>query len=143
MENCWINTTGTPANGVRAVFGTPLASGFKRVNCYYPNTLTYNTTSDDHGMARPMPAAAFNNGTVAYDLNGFYLYKRYNNTKTGAGQPHTFYTINTDGTLSDPTTKNYVENNATYCSSGIANIYVTDNVDYGGYVEQRYGDGDF
>ena len=143
VENCWINTTGTPANGVRAVFGTPLASGFKRVNCYYPNTLTYNTTSDDHGMARPMPAAAFNNGTVAYDLNGFYLYKRYNNTKTGAGQPHTFYTINTDGTLSDPTTKNYVENNATYCSSGIANIYVTDNVDYGGYVEQRYGDGDF
>ena len=143
VENCWINTTGTPANDVRAVFGTPLASGFKRVNCYYPNTLTYNTTDDNHGMARPMPEAAFYNGTVAYDLNGFYLYKRYNNTKTGAGQPHTFYTINTDGTLSDPTTKNYVENNATYCSSGIANIYVTDNVDYGGYVEQRYGDGDF
>ena len=143
VENCWINTTGTPENGVRAVFGTPLASGFKRVNCYYPNTLTYNTESDGHGMARPMPAAAFYNGTVAYDLNGFYLYKRYNNTKTGAGQPHTFYTINADGTLSDPTTKNYVENNATYCSSGIANIYATDEVDYGGYVEQRYGDGDF
>ena len=143
VENCWINTTGTPANGVRAVFGTPLASGFKRVNCYYPNTLTYNTTDDNHGMARPMPEAAFYNGTVAYDLNGFYLYKRYNNTKTGAGQPHTFYTINTDGTLSDPTTKNYVENNATYCSSGIADIYRTGAVDYGGYVEQRYGDGDF
>ena len=143
VENCWINTTGTPANGVRAIFGTPLASGFKRVNCYYPNTLTYNTTDDNHGMARPMPEAAFYNGTVAYDLNGFYLYKRYNNTKTGAGQPHTFYTINTDGTLSDPTTKNYVENNATYCSSGIADIYRTGAVDYGGYVEQRYGDGDF
>ena len=143
VENCWINTTGTPANGVRAVFGTPLASGFKRVNCYYPNTLTYNTTDDNHGMARPMPEAAFYNGTVAYDLNGFYLYKRYNNTKTGAGQAHTFYTINSDGTLSEPTTKNYVENNATYCSSGIADIYRTGAVDYGGYVEQRYGDGDF
>lgn len=143
VENCWINTTGTPDGSVHAVFGTPLASGFKRVNCYYPETLNYNTTDDSHGLARKMPAAAFYNGTVAYDLNGFYLYKRYNNTKTGAGQPHTFYTINTDGTLSDPTTKNYVENNATYCSSGIANIYVTDNVDYGGYVEDRFADGDF
>ncbi len=143
VENCWINTTGTPDGSVHAVFGTPLASGFKRVNCYYPETLNYNTTDDSHGLARKMPEAAFYNGTVAYDLNGFYLYKRYNNTKTGTGQPHTFYTINTDGTLSDPTTKNYVENNATYCSSGIANIYVTDNVDYGGYVEDRFADGDF
>ena len=81
---------------------------------------------------------------MAYDLNGFYLYKRYNNTKTGSGLAHTFYTINTDGTLSAPQTKNYVEQNATYCSSGIEGIYTTkDNVDYGGYVEKRYADGDF
>ena len=145
VENCWINTSATsgfPA-GVKAVFGNPTAKGKKIVNCYYPEGLAYSTTDDTHGLARPMPQAAFYNGTVAYDLNGFYLYKRYNNTKTGAGQPHTFYTINTDGTLSEPTTKNYVENNAIYCSSGIADIYRTGAVDYGGYVEQRYGDGDF
>ena len=145
VENCWINTSATsgfPA-GVKAVFGNPTAEGKKIVNCYYPEGLAYSTTDDNHGMARPMPEAAFYNGTVAYDLNGFYLYKRYNNTKTGSGQAHTFYTINSDGTLSEPTTKNYVENNATYCSSGIADIYRTGAVDYGGYVEQRYGDGDF
>ena len=145
VENCWINTSATsgfPA-GVKAVFGNPTAKGKKIVNCYYPEGLAYSTTDDTHGLARPMPQAAFYNGTVAYDLNGFYLYKRYNNTKTGAGQAHTFYTINSDGTLSEPTTKNYVENNATYCSSGIADIYRTGAVDYGGYVEQRYGDGDF
>ena len=145
VENCWINTSATsgfPA-GVKAVFGNPTAEGKKIVNCYYPEGLAYSTTDGTHGLARPMPQAAFYNGTVAYDLNGFYLYKRYNNTKTGAGQAHTFYTINSDGTLSEPTTKNYVENNATYCSSGIADIYRTGAVDYGGYVEQRYGDGDF
>ena len=145
VENCWINTSATsgfPA-GVKAVFGNPTAKGKKIVNCYYPEGLAYSTTDDTHGLARPMPQAAFYNGTVAYDLNGFYLYKRYNNTKTGVGQPHTFYTINTDGTLSEPTTMNYVENNAIYCSSGIADIYRTGAVDYGGYVEQRYGDGDF
>ena len=145
VENCWINTSATsgfPA-GVNAVFGNPTAEGIKIVNCYYPEGLAYSTTDDTHGLARPMPQAAFYNGTVAYDLNGFYLYKRYNNTKTGAGQAHTFYTINSGGTLSEPTTKNYVENNATYCSSGIADIYKTGAVDYGGYVEQRYGDGDF
>ena len=145
VENCWINTSATsgfPA-GVKAVFGNPTAKGKKIVNCYYPEGLAYSTTDDTHGLARPMPQAAFYNGTVAYDLNGFYLYKRYNNTKTGVGQAHTFYTINSDGTLSEPTTKNYVENNATYCSSGIADIYRTGAVDYGGYVEQRYGDGDF
>ena len=145
VENCWINTSATsgfPA-GVKAVFGNPTAEDIKIVNCYYPEGLAYSTTDDTHGLARPMPQAAFYNGTVAYDLNGFYLYKRYNNTKTGAGQAHTFYTINSDGTLSEPTTKNYVENNATYCSSGIADIYRTGAVDYGGYVEQRYGDGDF
>ena len=137
VENCWINTTGTPASGVKAVFGNPTADGFKRVNCYYPNTLTYNTESDDHGLARPMPAAAFNNGTVAYDLNGFYLFKRYNDKKTESGTAYEYYAINEDGTLTDPQTKHYAEN-ATYCSSGVDGVYLN-----AGYVEDRYADGDF
>ena len=64
VENCWISTTGTPDGSVKAVFGNPTAEGKKIVNCYYPNSLTYNTTSDGHGLARPMPAAAFYNGTT-------------------------------------------------------------------------------
>ena len=138
VENCWINTTGTPASGVKAVFGNPTASGYKRVNCYYPNTLAYNTTSDGHGLARPMPAAAFNNGTVAYDLNGFYLFKRYNDKKTESGTEYKYYAINKeDGTLTEPQTKHYAAN-ATYCSSGVDGVYLN-----AGYVEDRYADGDF
>jgi len=138
VENCWINTTGTPASGVRAVFGNPTADGYKRVNCYYPNTLTYNTASDGHGMARPMPAAAFNNGTVAYDLNGFYLFKRYNDKKTSSGTEYTYYAINKeDGTLTAPQTQHYAAN-AEYCSSGVNGAYLN-----GGYVEDRFADGDF
>ena len=137
VENCWINTTGTPANGVKAVFGTPTAEGFKRVNCYYPNTLAYNAESDGHGMARPMPAAAFYNGTVAYDLNGFYLFKRYNDHGTASGTAYQYYGINEDGTLTEPKTK-YYATNAEYSSSGYTTVYGN-----GGYVEDRYADGDF
>ena len=139
VENCWINTTAENVDNVKAVFGnpTPTESGFKRVNCYYPNTLAYNTTSDGHGLARPMPAAAFNNGTVAYDLNGFYLFKRYNDHETTSGTPYEYYAIKDDGTLTTPQTKHYAAN-ATYCSSGVDNVYLN-----AGYVEDRYADGDF
>ena len=142
VENCWINTTassGFPA-GVKAVFGNPTGSGYKRVNCYYPNTLAYDTTNDNHGMARPMPANAFYNGTVAYDLNGFYLFKRYNDHLVPSGSPaeYKYYAINKeDGTLTEPQTKHYAAN-AEYCSSGVNGVYLN-----GGYVEDRYGDGDF
>ena len=142
VENCWINTTATSGfdANVKAVFGNPTAEGYKRVNCYYPNTLAYDTTNDDHGMARPMPANAFYNGTVAYDLNGFYLFKRYNDHIVPGGSPAEYkhYAINKeDGTLTEPQTKHYTTN-AEYCSSGVQGVYLN-----GGYVEDRYGDGDF
>ena len=139
VENCWINTTGTPASGVKAVFGNPYptASGYKRVNCYYPNTLAYNTTSDGHGLARPMPANDFYNGTVAYDLNGFYLFKRYNDHETASGIDYKYYAINENGTLTDPQTKHYISS-PDYCSSGVDDVYLN-----AGYVEDRYGDGDY
>ena len=140
VENCWINTTATsgfPA-GLHAVFGTPTASGIKRVNCYYPNTLGYSKTDDHHGLARPMPLDDFYNGTVAYDLNGFYLFKRYNDHVAPSGSPvaYKYYTINEDGTRSDPMTQHY-GSNAEYCSSGVG-VYLN-----GGYVEDRFADGDY
>jgi len=137
VENCWISTTGTPNGSVHAVFGAPTASGYKRVNCYYPNTLTYDTSDDGHGLARPMPANAFYNGEVTYDLNGFYLFKRYNDHETASGIDYKYYAINEDGTLTEPKTK-YYATNAEYCSSGFTTVY-----DNGGYVEDRYADGDF
>ena len=143
VENCWINTTATSGfpTGVHAVFGNPTGSGYKRVNCYYPNTLAYDTSDDDHhGLARPMPANAFYNGTVAYNLNGFYLFKRYNDhiAPSGSVTEYKYYAINKeDGTLTEPQTKHYATN-AEYCSSGVQGVYLN-----GGYVEDRYGDGDF
>ena len=139
VENCWINTTGTPDGSVHAVFGTPTADGFKRVNCYYPEGLNYKTSSDGHGLARQLPAAAFYNGTVAYDLNGFYLFKRYNDhiEQTSPDAEYKYYTINSDGTLSAPQTQHYTTD-AEYCSSGFTTVY-----DNGGYVEDRYADGDY
>ena len=142
MENCWINTSATSGFSTKAILGTPAASSRKKVvNCYYQQTKAKtdkNPVGYTASDATPMPDADFYNGTVAYDLNGFYLYKRYNNTLSGEGTAHTFYTINSDGTLSDPQTGNYVEQNAIYCSSGIDGVYTK-----GGYVEDRYADGDF
>ncbi len=135
VENCWINTSATSgfAADVKAVFGKPSDSSRKQtVNCYYPETKDYQP-----GEAVAMPQSTFYNGTVGYDLNGFYLFKRYNDKKTASGTAYKYYTIKNDGTLSTPQTK-YYATNATYSSSGYSTVYPS-----GGYVEQRYADGDF
>ena len=140
VENCWINTTATSGflAGTKAVFGNPTtAEGKKIVNCYYPEGLNYSTTDNDHGLATPMPQQAFYNGTVGYNLNGFYLFKRYNDKEVTSGTEYKYYTIEDNGTLSAPKTKHYATN-ATYCSSGYGTVYPA-----GGYVEQRYTDGDY
>ena len=137
VENCWINTSATSGfdANTKAVFGNPSDTNRKQVvNCYYPQTKGYKT-----GDAVPMPESAFYNGTVGYDLNGFYLFKRYNDheTASGTGTPYKYYTIQDDGTLSTPQTK-YYDTNATYCSSGVDGVYAN-----GGYVEDRYANGDY
>ena len=139
VENCWINTSAASgiSADVKAVFGNPTADGKQIVNCYYPEGLNFSTTDNSRGLARPMPAAAFYNGTVAYDLNGFYLFKRYNDHETASGTAYKYYAINEDGSLTEPLTKHYATN-ADYCSSGYKSVYAS-----GGYVEDRYADGDF
>ena len=140
VENCWINTTATSgfATDVRAVFGKPTATDlYKIVNCYYPETKAYCTEDNGRGLARPMPEASFLNGTVGYDLNGFYLFKRYNDHQNTNGKYYYYYTANDDGTLSAPLTEYYNEASE-YCSSGVDGAYLT-----AGYVEDRYADGDY
>ena len=108
------------------------------VNCYYPVGNEYKVKENaSHGAATQMPVNAFYNGTVAYDLNGFYLFKRYNDKKTTSGTEYKYYTIKADNTLSVPQTKQYTTN-AVYCSSGVDGVYAN-----GGYVEDRYADGDY
>ena len=133
VESCWINTTGTPASGVRAVFGNPTATNDIKqiVNSYYQTGKSYSTTdTGSHGLARAMSDQAFYNGTVAYDLNNFYLYKRYNDgTGTSSGVEYKYWIPGEE----EPQTGHYA-NNIELCSSGYNDIK---------YVEERFKDGDF
>jgi len=135
VESSWINTTGTPDGSARAIFGTPNAgSGYKQiVNSYYQTGKAYSTTdTGNHGLAKPMPDRAFYNGEVAYNLNNFYLYKRYNDGANGTNGANVTYKYWKPGEA-EPQTGKYASNIAE-CSSGYNHIK---------YVEDRFADGDF
>ena len=138
VENCWINTSGTPDGSVKAVFGNPTRNdGTQIVNCYYPDTnpdtKTYNTTDNGRGLATPMTETEFYNGTVAYNLNGFYLNKRYydHNVPSGSPTAYKYLKQEADGNLSETPLTGYYP--------------TAPDAQYGdvGYVEHRYADGDF
>ena len=131
VANSWVKTTGTPDSGVKAVFGNPTATdGSTQVfNCYYPETNNYAAGSE----RRQMPEKAFYNGEVAYNLNSYYLNKRYydHNTTDMGAEPQT-YNYFVDGTDE--------EGNATLVKKD--GQYGTDYKKFT-YVEERYADGDF
>ena len=109
---------------------------YRIVNCYYQEdddaTNKYNNHSGTYGIPTRKDAKAFYNGEVAYDLNGFYLYKRYSDRKETSGTSYQCYHMNSDGTALELKTKYYGAYNTTtapLCSFG--------------YVENRYEDGDF
>ena len=145
-ENCWVKTTGTPAAGTKAIIGNPSrGSGTQIVNCYYPESnAAFDATDNGRGIARKMPDKTFYNGEVTYDLNGFYLYKRYydnNTTWTGDKTQYNYLPTNDDGTLpNDAYSANYPSNTFTFYQP----VGVTAKpAPYLGYVESRYYDGDF
>lgn len=93
IENSWIKTTGIPAANTHPLFGNPTADAYQVVNCYYLEnddaTGKYTPFSaEGKNMAVKKPESAFYNGEVAYNLNGFYLNKRYY-TGTNANEPAT------------------------------------------------------
>ena len=136
VENCWINTTGTPDGSVKAVFGNPTASDGTQIrNCYYPETKNYNKTNNGRGLATPMSEKAFYNGTITYDLNEFYLAKRYNDhvvPSSGDGVYEYAYYKDVEGTL---TRYDGTEGHQ-------KGKYDAEFSPYH-YVEDRYADGDF
>ena len=130
VESCWVKTSGTPADGVKAVFGDPTATSYEQtVNCYYHKDNAYT-----EGDATPMPDRAFNDGTLAYDLNNFYLYKRYcdqaSDSEFGADPVQYNYWLPDNSELQF----GKYANNEALCSSGYNQIQ---------YVEERFLDGDF
>ena len=163
VENCWTRSSATAlpdgASKTNAVFGNPSANESdctQLLNCYFweGNKALYNTTTDattgittsggNRGTARAMTAQQFYNGEVAYDLNGYYLAKRYYDVKVPDGSPSVYRYLkpNADGTL--PTDMSTAKYPITYA-------YYTPEVKVGdgetqphlGYVEWRFYDGDF
>lgn len=130
-ENCWIATTGTPATGTMAIIGNPTRTGLdpiQIVNCYYPETNSaYSTASTTHGVATMKPVSAFLNGEVAYNLNGFYLNKRYyDGIGQKSGDGYKYWTMN------DSRTDRNIQASEGYYPAGT-----------GKYVEDYYADGQF
>lgn len=145
VENCWVSSKSNVSSNIKAVFGSPSGTGTQVVNCYYPETNKYSTTPHPRGNAKAMPATAFYNGTVAYNLNGFYLYKRYCDEKVTTGSTtYKYFTVKSDdNTLilqdgSEGKKLGRYGNDPMLSSAGNATVY-----EYNGYVEDRYGDGDF
>ena len=127
IENCWVKSSAkTMDANTKAVFGNPSDNSRKQVvNCYYWDQNEYAT-----GDVRPMTEREFYNGTVAYNLNGFYLNKRYyDGIHQATGQLYHYFKPDTDGNLTDVT-------------SHYPTTYEAKNGSLG-YVEDRYEDGDF
>ncbi|MBQ7443330.1 MAG: hypothetical protein IJS59_05625 [Bacteroidaceae bacterium] len=134
VENCWVKTTATtPTTSsatARAVFGNPTDDTRRQlVNSYYPAS---NAALYADGDATVMPDRAFYNGTVAFNLNGYYLGKRFydNTTATGATKEYTFLKANADATL-------------TTATASYPEAYTYYDGDRLGYVEHRYAYPDF
>ena len=158
VESAWVKTTnGTPVDEVKkpyAVFGAPSDNGgYQVVNSYFwKDNKNLFTTSDNpdvdddaetitsggaRGTSRAMTAKEFYNGTVAYDLNNFYLYKRYNDgMSTSSGVDYKYWK---QGGAKLEMQTGYYANNAGQCSSG----WVDADDKAIKYVEERFADGDF
>ena len=149
VENCWVNTTGSPDGTAYAVFGNPTRgeeyAPIQIVNSYCQEGKTYKTSPVTHGVATPKPQKAFYDGEVAYDLNGFYLYKRYcdEQVKTGTtGQSYQNFIIDSeDKPVLQPL--KYYASNPEFCSSGYRPLTSSEDYKAPMYVEDRYADGDF
>jgi len=163
LENCWIKTTRTPVQSAGdphyAVFANPSRAAddprgpVQVENCYYPMSNDYQkptATDYAHGKPTQMDDKDFYNGTVAYNLNGFYLKKRYYDGIGLASGTTYKYLPNTDGTLPDEmVTDHYYPN--TYAiyqphvkmSEEETAPYLGTNAPYMGYVENRFYDGDY
>ena len=154
VESAWVKTENNIPLGSKpyAVFGNPADDkGYQIVNSYFydGNKDLYNTSTSDgittsggaRGKARAMTAQEFYNGTVAYNLNNFYLYKRYSDQKVTSGaenQKYSYFTVGNDGKLALQN-NHYYTSHADLCSTG----YEDNHSNVMMYVEDRYADGDF
>lgn len=124
-ENCWVYTTGTPTT--KAVIG----DGGTIINSYYSEEDAFA-----EGDAIKETKTDLEQGEVAYQLNRFFLHKRYSdNTEVPNNEAYKYkyYVLNTDD--------NTLSIDSSYYAAGYA-IYPHKKA-YKGYVENYYADGDF
>ena len=149
IENSWVKSSATDGfSGSYAVFGNPTRTegdnrGLVQVeNCYYPESNAYAVpSSTTHGKATQMPDKAFYNGEVAYDLNGFYLHKRYyQGTNLSSGTVYRYLKPNADGTLPETMSAGYYPNSYAIYQP---DVKAGESVPYLSYVENRFYDGDY
>ena len=145
VENCWVSTSSTADRTSNPVFGTPARTAEEKaahgsvqiVNCYYEEDdnaakkYTNHAANSEYGVPTRKTSQEFYNGEVAYDLNGFYLYKRYRDMQTTTdGEAYSYWKAGE----TTPQTGYYGSDAATLCSSGSGGMK---------YVEDRFADGDF
>ena len=139
LENCWVKG-GAAASGIKAVFNNPSGSGshtINMVNCYYPSSAGYTAQAGAKGM----PDKSFYNGEVAYNLNDFYLFKRYcDNTSSITSNDYTYLTDEGGETLTPHINGHYADISGPWLVKDGENHYIPGK---GSYVESRYTDGDF
>ena len=139
VENCWVKSSASVNSSVYPVFGDPTSTtdGFEQtVNSYYYDGNVYKAGS----KARAMTEKSFYDGELAFNLNGFYLYKRFNDgVGTASGVGYKYFTLDESGDILNPDTPltgYYADNmDKALCSSGYNNTIK--------YVEDRFADGDF
>ena len=136
VESCWVKSSATVNSNIMAVFGNPTRGDgdnkMQLVNCYYPESNVYSEASNVHGNATKKPDLAFYNGEVAYDLNNFYLNKRYYDRKGQTeGTSYHYFKPDDNGDLTN--------------TMGYYPAYTTAVAQYGniGYVEERFENGDY
>ena len=151
VESCWVKTTSTTPLETKQypVLGSPTDNkGYQLVNSYFlnDNSTLFNTvpanglityTNGSKGTARAMTEKEFYNGTVAYNLNNFYLHKRYSDKQVNSGQAYKYWKSGE----TEPRT-GYYAMSEDLCSSGYT--YTESEVTHMlKYVEDRFEDGDF
>lgn len=124
-ENCWVYTTDTPAENVMAIF----SDGGKIVNSYYREDNAFAT-----GQAIKETKTDFEQGEVAYQLNHFYLNKRYSDkTSSITDNPYNYMLLDVDDNTLSITEGYYKDEHAVY-------EYAKKQL---GYVENYYANGDY
>ena len=151
VESCWVKTTSTTPLETKLypVLGSPTDNkGYQLVNSYFlnDNSTLFNTvpanglityTNGSKGKARAMTEKEFYNGTVAYNLNNFYLHKRYSDKQVSTGHEYKYWKAGE----TEPQTGYYAKRED-LCSSGYT--YTESEVTHMlKYVEDRFEDGDF